>query len=70
MKPYKLEVNAMDAVTLYRALGREEEAARADPEMTPAIKAMTVAHINDLKDRVAIAYEKTRVIPKTKKEKT
>lgn len=70
MKPYKLELNAQDAVTLYRALGREEEATRTDMDASPAVRAMTMAHIEDLKDRVAVAYERTRVIPKTKKEKT
>lgn len=69
MKTAKLELNSIEASTLYRGLAAYEEKLRADKddEQRAAI-ILSLSAINQLKDKVAVIFEKTRPL-KTRKPK-
>ena len=66
MKKTKLEIDATEATALYRALDAYEAAVKKDEEASPAVVAMTLASLGRLRDKLALAYQKTKPAEKKK----
>lgn len=60
MKTAKLELNSLEAASLYRGLAAHERELYADKEASPAILAMSLVSVEKLKDKVAAIFDKTR----------
>ena len=68
MKTAKLELNAQDAVILYKGLAAHEEALAAEfkEDKHNAALLLTLADVSKLKDKVALIFERTRPNPQRK----
>lgn len=69
VKTAKLELNSLDASTLYRGLAAYERELRAELKDQPfdAALAFSIVSVEQLKDKVALIFERVRPIEKKKK---